>query len=53
MPNTKDSAQKKEQFGITTRIFADICHNCGICPYAAKRPTSVFGRVMRPPRVIA
>lgn len=47
MPITKNSEQKKNQFGITTIIFAGICHNCGICPYAAKRPTTAFGRLMR------
>ncbi len=36
MPITKESTQERDQFGITTRIFAGICHNCGICPYAAE-----------------
>ena len=44
---TKDSSHEKDQFGITTKILAGICHNCGICPYAHKRATSVFGRLMR------
>ncbi len=47
MPITKESTQEKDQFGITTIIFAGICHNCGICPYAARSPGSVFDKLMR------
>ena len=36
-----------EQFGISNRLLAGICHSCEICPYADKRPNSAFGRLMR------
>ena len=38
---------KKGQAGAATRILADVCHKCGICPYADKKPQSPFGRIMR------
>ena len=47
MSISKDSSHEKDQFGITTKILACICHDCGICPYANKRPISAFGRLMR------
>ncbi len=40
MQITKESTQEKGQFGIRTRIFAGICHNCGIYPYATRSPDS-------------
>ncbi len=42
-----NSAQKKDQFGAVTNTLASVCHNCGICPYAAKRPNSTFEKLMR------
>jgi len=33
--------------GVTTRVLAGICHKCGICPFAARKPDSAFDRVMR------
>lgn len=37
----------KGQFGIGTRVLAGVCHKCGICPCADKKPDSAFGRLMR------
>lgn len=47
MYRAKNRIPEKEPFGITTIIFAGICHNCGICPYADKKPDSAFARLMR------
>ena len=41
------SEQKKDQFGVVTNALAGVCHNCEICPYAAKRPDSAFEKLMR------
>jgi len=43
----KNNFSEKDRIGIGTRILAGVCHNCGICPYADKRPRSVFGKLMR------
>ncbi len=40
------SIQQKKQFGLTTQSLVGICHNCGICAYANKKPESAFGRLM-------
>jgi len=42
-----DSTKKRQDYGVTTRAWAKLCHNCGICRYAAKKPDSTFDRVMR------
>ena len=36
----------KNDFGMVTKALADICHNCGVCVYANRRPESTFGRLM-------
>ncbi len=36
-----------EQFGMTTQVLAGICHQCEICPYADKKPSSAFAGFMR------
>jgi len=38
---------KNEQFGISTKFLAGICHRCEICPYANRKPDSSFGKLMR------
>jgi len=45
--DTNDSTQSERDYGVTTRAWAKLCHSCGICPYAAKKPGSTFERVMR------
>jgi hypothetical protein len=47
MQTIKIMDQSKKQNGIPTKILADICHQCGICPFADKKPNSTFGKVMR------
>ena len=47
MTDTNDSGQRKGEFGIITKLLGGFCHNCGICPYADKRPNSAFGKLMR------
>ena len=42
MTDTNNSGQRKGEFGIITGILGGFCHNCGICPYADKRPNSAF-----------
>jgi len=36
-----------QPIGLTTQALASLCHHCGICPHAARRPDSAFERVMR------
>ena len=47
MNTPENSANKENQFGKTTKIWAGICHNCGICAYANRRPDSTFEKLMR------
>jgi hypothetical protein len=47
MNSHEGSIQAKRQFGVATRALAGLCHNCGICPYANRKPDSPFGRLMR------
>jgi len=41
-----DAGIDHSTFGVTTKVLAGICHNCGICPFAARKPNSAFDRVM-------
>lgn len=42
-----NSFKKKDQTGITANFLANVCHNCGICPYANRKPNSAFEKLMR------
>ena len=44
--NTNALEIKNQPLGLTTRALAGLCHRCGICPYAAKRPDTAFERLM-------
>lgn len=33
--------------GPLTLTLATVCHGCGICARAERKPTSAFGRLMR------
>jgi hypothetical protein len=44
--DTNDSTQNAQNYGVATRAWAKLCHSCGICRYAAKKPDSTFERVM-------
>jgi len=46
METSENKLQEKEQFGLATRAWAGLCHNCGICRFANKKPDSSFGKVM-------
>jgi hypothetical protein len=46
MVSNESSGHENKQFGITTRMWAGLCHSCGICAYANRRPDSNFGRLM-------
>jgi len=46
MITNESSSQVTEQFGTTTRLLAGVCHNCGICAYANRKPDSSFGSLM-------
>ena len=47
MSTTENSSQAEEQSGIVTRALAGVCHKCGVCAYADRKPRSIFGRIMR------
>ncbi len=39
--------QKKNEAGIVSKSWAELCHSCGICPFADRKPNSLFGKTMR------
>ena len=45
--NTTTPHSDLDEFGLATRALAGICHSCGICASAAKRPGTLFERTMR------
>lgn len=45
--NTEPDTTSSGKLSLTVRTLAGICHNCGICPYAASLPDSTFDRIMR------
>jgi len=47
MQKVDSEAQGTSEFGRATMGWANLCHNCGICAYAEKRPQSSFGKLMR------
>jgi hypothetical protein len=47
MATTQNHTQAKAHFGTATQALAGLCHKCGICPFADKKPQSPFGRLMR------
>ena len=44
---TGTSSVDNGQHGRTTRALAYVCHHCGVCPHAARRPGTPFERLMR------
>ena len=36
----------REKISGRTRALAGVCHNCGVCTYANRKPESDFGRLM-------
>jgi hypothetical protein len=44
---TTTSRDDARQLALATRALADLCHHCGICPYAAGRTDSGFEKLMR------
>lgn len=47
MNTSEYDVRKQEQFGLTTRMLAGLCHGCGICTHANKSPNSAFEKLMR------
>jgi len=47
MQRIESESQATREFGRATMGWANLCHNCGICAHAEKRPQSGFGRAMR------
>ena len=41
------SAKTKDRYSVATRAMAGMCHRCGICTHADRKPNSVFGKTMR------
>ena len=40
------SPQAANQHNLATRALAGVCHNCEICPWAARKPDSTFNKLM-------
>jgi len=47
METNESNHDTEDQFTMLTRTLAGVCHHCGICPFAERRPDSAFGRLMR------
>ena len=47
METNESNTTSADQFSTLTRALAGVCHNCGICSFAEKRPESAFGKLMR------
>jgi hypothetical protein len=45
--NTTTQARDDRKHNLGSRALAGLCHQCGICPFAARRPDSTFEKVMR------
>ena len=45
--NTNMSKSDHQQFGMSTRALAGLCHHCGLCAFAARKPGSPFEKTMR------
>lgn len=43
----EDDREGEDDWGPFTRMLAGMCHRCGICPFAERRPGSAFARMMR------
>jgi len=46
MKTTKVITEKNESHRVGTIIWSSVCHNCGICKFANKKPESSFNKVM-------
>lgn len=46
MKATNQITEHKGEFGAGTRFWSTLCHNCGICKYAHKKPESNFNKTM-------
>ena len=46
MKTTEINTEKNEQYGIGTKAWSTLCHNCRICKFANKKPESSFGKIM-------
>jgi hypothetical protein len=46
MKTTNQSTREAQPFSLATRAWAGLCHNCGICAYANRKPDSAFNKVM-------
>ena len=38
MSHTNNDSVTENRIGITNKALANLCHNCGICPFADKNP---------------
>lgn len=47
MQTKQSNPDNADEFSTLTRTLAGVCHHCGICPFAERRPDSAFGRLMR------
>lgn len=45
--NRETPKPSETEFGPATRAWAGLCHSCGICSWASRRPDSSIEKVMR------
>ena len=41
------SRRSDSRHGLVTRALAGVCHRCGVCAFAARRPGTNLEKVMR------
>ena len=46
MKNSKVTSQQNELHRVGTRVWSTVCHSCGICKFAHKKPNSLFNKIM-------
>ena len=47
MSTFENKTEENMQFGIFTKSWAGLCHNCAICAYANKKQGTYFEMLMR------
>ncbi len=47
METNQSNPNGADQLSTLTQMLAGVCHHCGICPFAERKPDSAFGRLMR------
>jgi hypothetical protein len=44
---TENITPTDKQIRLSNQMLASMCHKCGICSFADRKPNSAFGKLMR------